>query len=100
MHGTPLFFVVGGFFYWGIHLFQLTNMGKKPITTRGREKSIWESFKRKFMAITRKTKPYSYEERLKKLAKIWSGRINNYRPASIHVRLKALDVWLRNAQHS
>jgi len=51
-------------------------MGKKPITTRGREKSIWESFKRKFMAITRKTKPYSYEERLKKLAKNmeWSDK--------------------------
>jgi len=64
------------------------------------KKNSWDSLKRKLKQITKKTKPYSFEERLKKLAEIWRGWVNNYRLASIHAKLKAIDEWLRNAQHS
>ncbi|MCF1753380.1 group II intron reverse transcriptase/maturase [Mariniradius sediminis] len=60
------------------------------------KKSSWESQKRKLKQITKKTKPYSFEERLKKLAEVWRGWVNNYRLASITAKLKSLDEWLRN----
>jgi RNA-directed DNA polymerase len=60
------------------------------------KKNSWDSLKRKLKQITKKTKPYSFEERLKKLAEIWRGWVNNYRLASIHAKLKAIDEWLRN----
>lgn len=60
------------------------------------KKNSWESLKRKLKQITKKTKPYSFEERLKKLAEVWRGWVNNYRLANIHAKLKSLDEWLRN----
>ncbi len=60
------------------------------------KKNSWDSLKRKLKQITKKTKPYSFEERLKKLAEVWRGWINNYRLASITAKLKSLDEWLRN----
>jgi RNA-directed DNA polymerase len=60
------------------------------------KKNSWESLKRKLKQITKKTKPYSFDERLKKLAEVWRGWVNNYRLASIHAKLKAFDEWLRN----
>jgi group II intron reverse transcriptase/maturase len=60
------------------------------------KKNSWESLKRKLKQITKKTKPYSFEERLKKLAEVWRGWVNNYRLASITAKLKSLDEWLRN----
>jgi len=58
------------------------------------KKNSWDSLKLK--QITKKTKPYSFEERLKKLAEVWRGWVNNYRLASISAKLKSLDEWLRN----
>jgi RNA-directed DNA polymerase len=60
------------------------------------KKNSWDSLKRTLKQITKKTKPYSFEERLKKLAEVWRGWVNNYRLASIHAKLKAIDEWLRN----
>lgn len=60
------------------------------------KKNSWESLKRKLKQITKKTKPYSFDERLKKLAEVWRGWVNNYRLASIHAKLKTIDEWLRN----
>jgi group II intron reverse transcriptase/maturase len=60
------------------------------------KKDSWESLKRKLKQITKKTKPYSFEERLKRLAETWRGWVNNYRLASITAKLKSLDEWLRN----
>jgi group II intron reverse transcriptase/maturase len=60
------------------------------------KKNSWESLKRKLKQITKKTKPYSFEERLKKLAEIGRGWVNNYRLANIYAKLKSLDEWLRN----
>jgi group II intron reverse transcriptase/maturase len=60
------------------------------------KKSSWGSLKRKLKGITKKTRPYKFEERLKKLAEVCRGWVNNYRLASIQAKLKALDEWLRN----
>lgn len=60
------------------------------------KKSSWSNLKRKLKGLTKKTLPYSFEERLHKLKEIWMGWINNYRLASIQSKLKQLDEWLRN----
>lgn len=60
------------------------------------KKNSWDSLKRKLKQITKKTKPYSFEERLQKLKEVWMGWVNNYRLASISAKLKSLDEWLRN----
>lgn len=60
------------------------------------KKSSWASLKRKLKGITKKTRPYKFGERLKKLAEVCRGWVNNYRLASIQAKLKALDEWLRN----
>jgi group II intron reverse transcriptase/maturase len=58
--------------------------------------SGWQALKRKLKAITKKTMPYSLDERLRKLEEVWRGWVNNYRMASIYTKLKKLDEWLRN----
>ncbi|MCH8517988.1 MAG: group II intron reverse transcriptase/maturase [Cyclobacteriaceae bacterium] len=60
------------------------------------KKSSWDSLKRKLKQTTKKTKPYSFNERLRRLAEIWKGWVNNYRLASIQSKLKSIDEWLRN----
>ena len=55
------------------------------------KKGSWENLKRKLKAITKKTLPYSFEERLQKLKEVWMGWVNNYRLASIQAKLKQLD---------
>jgi RNA-directed DNA polymerase len=62
------------------------------------KKNSWESLKRKLKQIRKKTKPYNFDERLKKLVPLLRERgwVNNYRLASIHAKLKAIDEWLRN----
>jgi RNA-directed DNA polymerase len=62
------------------------------------KQNSWKCLKRKLKEITRKTKPYSFEERLKKLAEVWKGWVNNYRLANIHANLKSVDEWLRNEE--
>lgn len=49
-----------------------------------------KELKRKLKQITKKTKPYSFDERIEKLKEVWRGWVNNYRLASIHSKLKTL----------
>jgi group II intron reverse transcriptase/maturase len=60
------------------------------------KKGSWENLKRKLKGITKKTLPYSFEERLHRLRTVWMGWVSNYRLASIQAKLKQLDEWLRN----
>jgi len=71
------------------------------------KQNSWESLKRKLKQITKKTKPYGFEERLKKLVPKFRERgwVNNFCPrmvgagfASISAKLKSLDEWLRNEE--
>jgi group II intron reverse transcriptase/maturase len=59
------------------------------------EKS-WAKVKQKLKAITRKTTPMSFDERIMKLNEVQRGWVNNYRMASIQNKLVELDGWLRN----
>ncbi|MCE7057152.1 hypothetical protein LZF95_20900 [Algoriphagus sp. AGSA1] len=59
----------------------LTAMGIKPMWIEV-SADVDVEFKRKFKQLTKKTKSYSFNEWLKKLAEIWRGGVNNYRLAS------------------
>jgi group II intron reverse transcriptase/maturase len=84
--------------------FELLGHGFVPTYKKGEKgryqlvvkKQSWENLKRKLKGITKKTLPYSFEERLQKLREVWMGWVNNYRLASIQAKLKQLDEWLRN----
>jgi group II intron reverse transcriptase/maturase len=84
--------------------FKLLGHGFAPIYKKGvkgkyqlvASEPSWGKLKRKLKNITKKTKPYSFKERLAKLAQVWKGWVNNYRMASIHTKLKVMDEWLRN----
>jgi RNA-directed DNA polymerase len=59
------------------------------------EKS-WKSLKDKLKTITRKTTPMSFDKRIQKLKETAEGWLNYFRMASIQVKLKELDGWVRN----
>lgn len=56
----------------------------------------WQNLKRKLKEASKKTKPYSFTERISKLKLIYQGWVNNYRMTNIQVKLKKIDEWLRN----
>jgi len=56
----------------------------------------WKRFKTNLKVITRKTAPYSFDERIRKLKEVQRGWVNFFRLASIHGKLKDLDGWVRN----
>ena len=56
----------------------------------------WKRFKTDLKATTRKTAPYSFDERIRKLKEVQRGWVNYFRMASIHGKLKDLDGWVRN----
>jgi len=84
--------------------FELLGHGFVPTYRKGEKgryqlvvkKSSWASLKRKLKATTKKTLPYSFEERIAKINEVYRGWVNNYRLASIYTQLKSLDEWLRN----
>ena len=59
------------------------------------EKS-WGKLKQKLKAITRKTTPMSFNERIEKLNEVQRGWVNAFRMASIQTKLNELDGWVRN----
>ncbi len=56
----------------------------------------WKNLKQKLKAITRKTTPASFGERLGKLKEVQQGWLQYFRMASIKAKLKQLDGWLLN----
>jgi len=56
----------------------------------------WESLKYKLKTITRKTTPMSFDERIQKLGEVSRGWLNYFRLASLQVKLKDVDGWVRN----
>jgi len=56
----------------------------------------WKTLKRKLKAITKKTVPSSFDERIGKLKQVYRGWLNYFRMASITGKLTKLDGWLRN----
>jgi group II intron reverse transcriptase/maturase len=56
----------------------------------------WRSLKLKLKAITRKTAPSTFDERIRKLKEVQRGWLGYFRMASITGKLKELDAWVRN----
>src|SRR6056297_328124 len=55
------------------------------------QESNWQSFVRKCKWLTRKSRPYSFDERVSALKSLCYGWIGYFRYANIHSRLKSLD---------
>ena len=56
----------------------------------------WERLKMSIKAITRKTKPMSFDERVAKINEVQRGWLNYFRGARIYGKLRDVDGWLRN----
>jgi RNA-directed DNA polymerase len=56
----------------------------------------WARLKQQLKAITRKTTPSAFEERIQQLKEVQRGWVNYFRLASIQGKLKEVDSWLRN----
>jgi group II intron reverse transcriptase/maturase len=56
----------------------------------------WKKLKQKLKEVTRKTTPMSFDERMQKLKEVTQGWLNYFRMASMQVKLKKLDGWVRN----
>jgi RNA-directed DNA polymerase len=84
--------------------FNLLGFGFVPTYKKGEKgkyqlvvkQSKWEELKAKLKAITRKTIPVSFDERIHRINLLIRGWINYFKKASIHQKLKKLDEWLRN----
>jgi RNA-directed DNA polymerase len=69
--------------------------GDKGYVVTPSDKS-WDNLKRSLKQITKKTTPYSFDVRIKKIKEVYRGWINYFRLASMQEKLKDLDCWLRN----
>ena len=87
----PVNFKILGFRF--VSTFQKGERGQYQLVAS--EKS-WKRFKQNLKAITRKTAPFSFDERIRKLKEVQRGWVNYFRMASIHGKLKELDGWVRN----
>lgn len=59
-------------------------------------KQGWERLKQRLKAITRKTTPATFKERVHRLKEVQRGWLNYFRMASIKGRLQEIDSWVRN----
>ena len=60
------------------------------------KKSKWKEFKLALKKLTQKTNPMSFDERIQRINWLIRGWINYFKLASIRVKLKKLEEWLRN----
>jgi len=56
----------------------------------------WKTLKQKLKAITKKSVPCSFEERIKQLKAVGRGWLNYFRMASLVGKLADIDGWVRN----
>jgi RNA-directed DNA polymerase len=56
----------------------------------------WKTLKQKLKTITRKTTPKSFSKRVRQLKITQQGWLNYFRMASILVKLREIDGWVRN----
>ena len=87
----PVHFTILGFGF--VPTYKKGERGKYQLVVSDKS---WKKLKQKLKTITRKTKPMSFDERIKKLNEVQRGWINAFRMASIQNKLAELDGWLRN----
>ncbi len=73
---------------------------KEPRKRVGRQLIVsdkaWQRLKMSLKAITRKTSPLSFDDRIRKIKEIQRGWLNYFRGANIFTKLRDLDGWVRN----
>ncbi len=87
----PVHFEILGFRF--VSTYQKGEYGQYQL---GASDKSWKRFKANLKAITRKTAPYSFDDRVRKLKEVQRGWVNYFRMASIQGKLKDLDGWVRN----
>ncbi|WP_421919826.1 group II intron reverse transcriptase/maturase [Marinifilum sp.] len=87
----PVHFTLLGFGF--VPTYKKGERGKYQLVV---SKKSWKNLKQKLKTITRKTTPMSFEERIQKLAEVQRGWVNNFRMASMLVKLQDVDGWVRN----
>jgi group II intron reverse transcriptase/maturase len=56
----------------------------------------WQRLKTRVKALTRKTRPMTFDQRIAKINEVQRGWMNYFRGTSIQGKLRDLDGWLRN----
>ena len=87
----PKYFEVLGYTFTPVY--QKGVKGKYQLIS---SKKSWGKLKRKLKQVTKKTLPYSFDERILKLKQVYRGWLNHFRLGSIQIKLKKIDEWLRN----
>ena len=87
----PLTFELLGYAF--VSSYEKGSRGKYQLVV---SKSKWEKLKAELKAITRKTIPMTFDERIQRLNWLIRGWLNYFKHAAIHGKLKELDGWLRN----
>lgn len=73
--------------------YQKGNRGKYQLVV---SRKSWDKLKVELKAITRKTTPMPFDERIQRLNRLIRGWVNYFKLASIQMKLKKLDEWIRN----
>lgn len=87
----PVQFVILGFGF--VPTYKKGDKGKYQLVVG---EKAWKRLKQRLKAITRKTTPLSFDERITKINEVQRGWLNYFRGTSIHGKLQDLDGWLRN----
>jgi group II intron reverse transcriptase/maturase len=84
--------------------FKILGYGFTPVFEKGAkgkyqlvaEEKRLDNLKSSMKAITRKTLPMSFDQRIAKIKEVQEGWINYFKHSSIYIKLRDLDGWLRN----
>lgn len=79
--------------YGFVSTYRKGERGKYQLVAAGHS---WTKLKQRLKAITRKTTPSSFEERMQQLQEVQRGWLNYFRLGSLYGKLRDLDGWLRN----
>ncbi len=87
----PVQFEILGYKF--VSTYNKAEKGKYQLTVSDKS---WNKLKQNLKTITRKTTPYTFDQRVSKLKSVHRGWLNYFRMGSIYGKLRELDGWLRN----
>ncbi len=88
---SPLIFEILGHRF--VAVYEKGARGKYQLAAKDKS---WQTLKRKLKAITKKSVPCSFDERIKQLKAVGRGWLNYFRMASLAGKLHDIDGWVRN----
>lgn len=87
----PVQFVILGFGF--VPTYKKGDKGKYQLVV---SEKAWKRLKQNLKAITRKTTPMSFDERIQKIKEVQRGWLTYFQGTSIYMKIRDLDGWLRN----